>query len=190
MGKYKCKRILIIISLLLFISSLATACSLHLISSIPAKQTPTNASICLPLPKGFDESSLVGTWVGKYFGTTDELIVRADGKYKQIYSSGTLKFESDWQNWQLEHDIDGYVRLHFIGMRRCDDTDSVCDNPGGGLPTGVVAINPCTSEYITYSNEVILFVAGYYGNVPRGIVLWQAKIAGSDWNFGYQLQGK
>jgi hypothetical protein len=188
--KNKVTPVLIIISLLLFLSVFATACLPHLFNLLPARQTPTNPSICLRLPKGIDESSLVGTWIGKHFGATDELIIRADGTYKQIYSEGTMKFESDWQKWWLEYAVDDTIRLHLSGMRRCDDTDSTCNNPGGGLPAGVVAINPCTPEYITYSKEVILFVSGYSKNVPRGIVLWQAKIAGSDWNFAYQLQGK
>jgi len=143
---------------------------------------------CPPLPKTYTESDLIGTWIGKYFGNTDELIIRADGKYKQIYTNETLSFESDWQEWHTEYDPNGYVRLHLAGMRRCDDTDSTCNNPGGGLPSGVVAINPCEPEYIFYANEVILFVTGFSSDVPRGIVLWQARIAGSDFTYGYRLE--
>src|SRR6266487_3959444 len=76
---------------------------------------------CPPLPSSFTESDLVGTWIGKYFQSTDKLIIHADGTYKQIYSSDPpINFGSDWQKWYVEYDKDGYVRLHLAGMRRCD----------------------------------------------------------------------
>jgi len=153
--------------------------------------TPTETkavSACIPLPESFRESDLIGTWIGKYFGNVDKLVIRADGMYKQIFSSDSLNFESEWQTWSFEYTPNGFGRLHLHGMRRCDDTDSICNNPGGGLPLGEVAINPCESEYISYQGEVILFVTGSTNNVPKGIVLWQARLAGSDWTWGYQLQ--
>jgi hypothetical protein len=151
--------------------------------------TGTDEAVACPaLPQSFEESDLVGTWVGRYFGDIDKLIIQADGTYKQIFSSDSLDFESEWQGWSFEYDPNGYGRLHLEGMRRCDDTDSICNNPGGGLPLGEVAINPCESEYVDHSNEVVLFVTGYSNDVPRGIVLRQTRLAGSDWNWGYQLQ--
>src|SRR5258706_14898634 len=58
---------------------------------------------CPLLPKDFSESDLVGTWIGEYFGSIDKLVIRADGTYKQIYSSAPpINFESDWQKWYLE----------------------------------------------------------------------------------------
>lgn len=143
--------------------------------------------VCVPLPENFKETDLVGTWEGRYFGYVDKLIIRADGTYKQIFSSDSLNFESDWQEWSFEYQSDGLGRLILAGMRRCDGTDSICDNPGGGLPPSEVAINPCKTEYISYTGEVILFVTGSNNNVPKEIVLRQAKLAGSDWSWGYQF---
>jgi hypothetical protein len=178
-----------LIALLITLGGIGTGCVFHLGNPQAIKSTPTEIHYCRPIPDGFTESDLIGNWIGKYFGNVDELIIRADGTYKQVYSSDTLKFESEWQKWKLEYAADDTVRLHLSGMRRCDDTDSVCNLPGGGLG-GTMAINPCTYQYITYTDEVILFVSGFDKKVPRGIVLWQAKIAGSDWNFAYQLQSK
>jgi hypothetical protein len=149
-----------------------------------------NTHTCTPLPKGFKDSDLVGTWIAKYFGgdAIDKLTIKADGTYKQIYSYGSTNFENDWQKWWIKYDSDGYIRLHLAGMRRCDDVESICNTLGGGLPAGEVAINPCKPEYIDYSNEIILFVTGYPVDVPRGIVLWQARLAGSDWDYVFRLQ--
>jgi hypothetical protein len=154
-----------------------------------SQATATNA--CIPLPKGFEESELVGTWVGNYFGNIDKLVIRADGRYKQIYSDGalnTLSFTSDWQRWHIEYDSAGHARLHLDRLRRCDGTDAECNTPGGGLPAGSVAIDPCKPEYVNEVGEVVLFVTGQSGTVPRGLVLLQARLAGSDWNWSYQLQ--
>jgi hypothetical protein len=147
------------------------------------------APACPPLPKDFTESDLIGTWIGNYFGSIDKLKIRADGTYKQIYSSEPpINFESDWQKWHIEYDNSGYVRLHLAGMRRCDGTDTECNDPGGGLPTDSPAVNPCTPEWLKFDDEVILFVAGTTKNVPKGIVLRQARLAGSDWTYSFSLE--
>lgn len=144
-------------------------------------------STCSPLPSDFEESFLLGTWIAEYFDDTDTLIINSDHTYKQIFNSSSLSFESDWQDWYIEYSPQGYGELHLTGMRRCDDTNRICNTVGGGLPIGEKAINPCTSEYITYSNEVVLYITGYSRDVPRGIVLRQARLAGSDWEYGFKL---
>jgi hypothetical protein len=144
-------------------------------------------SACPPLPSDFEESFLIGTWIAEYFDDTDTLIINPDHTYKQIFNSNSLSFESDWQDWYFEYSPQGYGELHLTGMRRCDDTNRICNTIGGGLPIGERAINPCTSVYITYSDEVVLFITGYSGDVPRGIVLRQARLAGSDWEYGFKL---
>lgn len=156
------------------------------------KETPIDKPVCPPLPDKFSDTDLVGTWVAEYFGgdAIDKLVIRADGTYQQIFSSNWLNFQSDWKNWRLESRPDGFVLLHLDGMRRCDDVESICSNPGGGLPNDEVAINQCNEGnegYISYSGEVILFVTGYARDVPREIVLRQARLAGSDWTYSFRL---
>jgi hypothetical protein len=143
---------------------------------------------CPPLPKNFTESELVGTWIGNYFGNVDKLTIRADGTYKQNYSGDYINFESDWQKWHVEYDKDGYARLHLAGMRRCDGLDSECNDPGGGLPSDSPAVNPCTPEWIALNDEVILFVTGTTSDAPLGIILRQARLAGSDWTYTFRLE--
>jgi len=166
----------------LFVTIGAIACQFFGLNDVQDDTLP-----CPPLPENFKEADLVGSWVANYFENTDRLDINANGTYKQVYSSSTLSFENNVEDWYIEYTPEEYALLHLRGMRRCDDIASICNTSGGGLPTNVVAINPCTSEYLTYSNEVILFVTGYSKDLPRGIVLRHAKLAGSDWTFGFKL---
>lgn len=144
---------------------------------------------CPPLPDNFSKDYLVGTWIGRYFESTERLMVKEDGTYKQLYSNDFFNFESDWQKWYIEHDPSGYIRLHMIGMRRCDGLESECNDPGGGLPKGTLVINPCENTSMIYpDDEIILFVTGSYSDVPRGIMIQQAALAGSDWSYTFRLE--
>ena len=66
------------------------------------------AQNCDPLPSSFNEENLAGTWQAEYFGglASDLLIIREDGKFKQILTSEPRNLESEWQNWWLEFDDD------------------------------------------------------------------------------------
>jgi hypothetical protein len=160
-----------------------SGCQAHRPADVPPHHT------CPPLPDSFTSSDLVGTWKAEYFGglATDLLIIREDGTYKQIYQSDPLGFESDWQPWWLDRDSEGYALLHLEGMRRCDDLETICNNPGGGLPSGELAINICKDEYIAYSGEVVLFVFASPLR-PRGLELFHARLAGSDWTYSFALE--
>ncbi len=162
----------------------------YFLSFYPGGNQKAEVSACPSLPKDFTESDLVGTWVGKYFQSTDKLIIREDGTYQQIYSSDPPRnFESEWQKWYTEYDSSGYLRLHLVGMRRCDGLNSECNNPGGGLPPGTEVFNPCTETSMFYpQNEVIVFVTGSLSDVPRGIMFQQATLVGSDWSYTFRLE--
>jgi hypothetical protein len=158
---------------------------------IPDKISGENSisPACRPLPSDFTEGDLVGTWIAEYRGGLgiDLLIIDQGGLYKQIYSSEIINFESDWLKWSLEYDPEGYAILHLTGMRRCDDFEFICNDPGGGLPDGEIAINQCKGGYLTYSDEVILFVTGV-PKFSRGIELQHARLAGSEWSYGFRLE--
>src|SRR5512143_1091071 len=85
--------------------------------------TRTTTANCPALPENFKESDLIGTWTASYTLDTDTLVLREDGKYKQIYDNpkADFHFESDWQTWWVEYRDVGYLWLHMEGMRRCDD---------------------------------------------------------------------
>lgn len=180
-----------VISIIVVLAGFVIACSCLTILSRYANPNriavTTEVPTCPELPDNFSESNLIGTWTGRYFGNVDRLIIRADGTYKQIYSAEGLNFESNWETWYIEYDPQGYARLHLAGMRRCDGLDSVCNDPGGGLPNGEQALNPCESGPLSFEDEVILFVIGTTSDVPREILLLQAKIGGSEWTYTFRL---
>ena len=145
---------------------------------------------CLPLPNDFNELDLVGTWKANYFGDVDKLIIREDGTYKQIFISEYINFESDWNEWYISSEREGYIRLHLIGMRRCggETIESECNDPNGGLPGSSEAINPCVPAFVTMNDEVVVFVTGTNRDVPRGIILKHARLAGSSWTYSFSLE--
>ena len=183
-------KIIIGIATVLVLPIVMCVMCLGISSLISFYRTEQEAKIpaCPPLPTSFTESDLVGTWIGNYFGNIDKLIIRADGTYKQVYSGDYVNFESDWQKWYIEYDKDGFVRLHLEGMRRCDGLDSECNDPGGGLPSGTIAVNPCLPGEVVLNDEVILFVTGSLSDVPLGIMFQQARLAGSDWTYTFRLE--
>lgn len=67
------------------------------------------------------DADLVGTW-GLSYGRQgkDRLCLRADGTFKQIYTSTFIegyRFETPWEQWWLERFSDGTVRLHLQSAR-------------------------------------------------------------------------
>lgn len=179
-----------IISIILLIPFLGITSCLVAPNTPLSNEQESDVPVCTPLPATFSKTDLIGTWVAKYSGgdSTDKLEIRANGTYKQIFSStGDINFESDWMNWTIEYHPDGYALLHLEGMRRCDGTLHTCNDPGGGLPNGDIVLNQCAGGALTYSDEVILFVTGYPTDVPKGIVLRHAKDA-SDWNYIFTFE--
>jgi hypothetical protein len=80
-----------------------------------------NTHPCQP-PEGFSEELLVGTWGAGYYRDpkrSDTLIIREDGKYKQIIQLEVpeYEYESDWQPWRIEYLQNGTIYLHLTGMR-------------------------------------------------------------------------
>jgi hypothetical protein len=123
---------------------------------------------CPVPPKALGEEDLIGTWVADYAnGNIDKIIIKDDGTYKQIFSStaSDLSFESSWQKWWIEQKDHGYLYLHLEGMKRCDDLETICKYPNGGLnPDHDRAIDYCDNLSITMENQIILIVTGtqYY----------------------------
>lgn len=152
----------------------------------------TKTYSCPVLPPTFKENDLVGTWVASYrLNDRDILTFKQDGTYKQIYDDqgAGQRYESDWQEWWVEHRESGYIRLHLKGMRRCDGPNSICEREGGGIDPQILwAIDYCENEVVEMPDEVVLIVTGTKDDVPRGIILRQARLAGSEWTWSFQFQ--
>ncbi len=100
---------------------------LVLCSCLTCRMTP--ASTAEPAysepPPTFQDTNLVGTWEAHYCGFgiewgDDELVLRADGTFKQIYHDRTVEgyvYETPWNEWWVERFPDGRIRVHLQGAR-------------------------------------------------------------------------
>ena len=116
-----------------------------------------NAARCPPIPKGFSEADLVGTWVAGRPRHSDTLVIKADGTYKQIVhvdfaEKSPLNYESDWQRWHLEYS-NGFAYLHLDGMRFCGMNSEISCNERNSD-----GYDFCQDETIDMLNEGILIV--------------------------------
>jgi hypothetical protein len=91
-----------------------------------------------PLPTDFTESDLWGTWRASYgAGSTDTIVLRQDGLFKQIYqdpSESGYSYETPWAPWWLEYLPSGSVRIHLQGARFFPDGAMIAELDGWGLP--------------------------------------------------------
>lgn len=130
---------------------------------------------CLLPPDGFSETDLVGTWIATRLPSTDTLVIRADGTYKQIIHIETpdVDYESGWLSWRLEYSESGSPYLHMEDLRLCAYLPDVmnCEQSGGG---DFYFYDFCRDESFQMSDEGTLIVLGTsprYPQPPRGIHL-------------------
>lgn len=143
---------------------------------------------CLPPPLDFSEADLVGTWYNnEKLGDTDTLIIREDGKYKQILhlESRAFDYESDWQTWRIEYAESGIPSLHLEGLRVCAYFREMdCDVVGGGEG---IWYDFCQEKWFPMSGEGTLMVLGVgedFKQPPRGIELvLLSKYIESTWRY-------
>jgi len=115
-----------------------------------------------PIPqKGFSEANLVGTWMARRLESTDTLIIRTDGTYKQIIhlENPTVDYESEWLTWWLEYSENGVPYLHMENLRLCAYLPDImdCEQIGGGE---FYFYDFCREESVPMVNEGILIVLG------------------------------
>ena len=122
------------------------AISLACVSNTPAPREGETVGGCTILPKGFSQADLVGTWVAGSYGypkSSDTLIIRSDGRYKQIIhlEFGSVEYESDWQAWSFEYRDNGTGYLHLDDYRTCAaNTEESCEWVNAGkIPLPAIA---------------------------------------------------
>jgi hypothetical protein len=159
----------------------ALAFSFLLMAACSSKAVPTIlASNCPPLPHEISNADLVGTWAAEYGAATDTIAIAPDGTFRQSYfrHSDSYTFTSDGR-WRLEaRDSSGHY-LHLEGMRRCDDTDELCAQPGGGSGSHPW-FDFCEGRYLTLPHEVVLLVTGegqIQGVSPSPAGIWLRHLA-------------
>ena len=148
---------------------------------------------CLPPPENFTEQDIIGSWTSytTFAGTTDTLIFREDGKYKQIVHIETpnIDFEGEWNDWWIEFSDHERPRIylekwHSCGLSELNDKD--CAKTGWGEGNWH---DFCDDEWVDIANTdmAILLVI----SVPKselattGIALM--LYADSESSYGYWL---
>jgi hypothetical protein len=151
-----------------------------------------NAYSCPALPANFKETDLIGTWTVSYsLNDKDILILKEGGIFKQIYDDpdANQRYESNWQEWWIEYRESGYLRLHLKGMRRAGEIESIFNRENGGIdPELFTAIDYCENDVIEMPDEIVLVVTGSREDTPRGIVLRQTRLAGTEWTWSFRFQ--
>ena len=127
-------------------------------------------------PITFQDFDLVGTWEARYMEWgVDELTLRADGTFKQIYKDRNVKdyvFETPWSEWWVERFPDGRVRLHLQGARyykvginvaeldgmRHPCPENLPDCWGGLEPPPHNFYDPINKEFVQMVGELVLNV--------------------------------
>jgi hypothetical protein len=179
------------ITLFLILNLLLACQSIHKIAVQPTNENTWKLS-CPPLPSTFQESDLIGTWVASYsLNDKDILTLKEDGTYKQVYDDpdSGQRYESGWQKWWIEQRDSGFIRLYLKGMRRAGEIESIFNRAGGGIdPDIFTAIDYCEGEIVAMPDEIVLIVTGAKNEVPRGIILRQTRLAGSEWTWSFELQ--
>lgn len=156
-------------------------------------QSNDNESFCTLPPETFKESDLIGTWYAGHSMRNDTLILREDGKYKQIINvqnpEYNYEYESDWRDWWVEDRGSGTPYLHLDRMHLCVyHIGRDCEVEGGG-PGGWHDF--CEKRSVVMPGEGILPVLGIqegFVQPPRGIKLvpFVLDIPGS--GFSYRLK--
>lgn len=163
--------------------------------STTAPQANETVGGCTMLPEKFSESDLVGTWVSRksVSKTSDTLIIREDGAYKQIITLEyqSIEYESDWQAWWFEYRDNGTGYLHLDDYRVCAvNTSYSCEWVNDGKrPYADV----CEGQWIDPdppAGEIILVVRGIPGSSvenrshPFVLTLFQG-FESSPWSYGF-----
>jgi hypothetical protein len=130
-------------------------------------------------PPSFNETDLIGTWVGKPgTATFTTLTLYDDHTYKQIYKDPyiNLVYESEGKpKWRLELRESGIHLLHLEKMKDCDNNLSSCEKNIETKPAPVLWGDPCEGTLIKQNEEVILLITGipkdWAEKFPRNILL-------------------
>jgi hypothetical protein len=136
-------------------------------------------------PEGFEESSLVGTWVAHYSAGpgVDTLVLRADGTFQQTFQHRTIegyRFETPWNRWWMERFPDGRARLHLQGARfyarGVDTAEREGKQPYEFGPGLEYFWDPIALDFVTMVGELVLNVQNESTN---GLVMLN-MLVGSD----------
>lgn len=154
--------------------------------------SPESTWRCEPIPSTFSEFDLIGSWKAVYGegSISDTVILREDGKYKQIFVNEVTgySYESQWNEWWLESRKSGGIYVHFEQMLYCEFQDN-CEKPQDVIGEAYF-YDYCEDRYLQMESERILALAGskpydVFEESPKGIVLRHMRPPGSEGPYYY-----
>lgn len=157
--------------------------------------TDNGRDSCTPLPDGFSEDGLVGTWVARSASqhTSDTLVINSNGTYKQIIQTenmGPLEYEG---HWRFEYRKNGTGYLHMHGFRICAaNPEDSCEWLNNGKTPWADACEGQWMDPAPSKGEIVLVVHGYAflssdEQVPHPISLTLFRgFESSPWSYSFQ----
>jgi len=124
--------------------------------------------------EGFDERMLTGTWRAGLGESTDTIVFREAGFYRQSTHVEALGFdrETDWQRWTVSYGRSGIPHIHMEGMRLCVTYNlPTCQSTGGGSASWW---DFCENQMVKMPDGGILLAIGVpegFAAPPRGFSL-------------------
>jgi hypothetical protein len=139
----------------------------------------------LPPPATLDDEDLAGTWETHYGRSVDTLILRSDGTFKQVYTSGYVEgyvYETGWESWGMQRLGDGRVRLRLEGARFYADGIAIAEEGGWGDGSGSF-YDPITIRPVDMNGKLLLNVRL---DPDRELILYQMWSTGDQ---GFAMTG-
>jgi hypothetical protein len=104
---------------------------------------------------------LEGVWEAQYGVGTDKIILKEDGRFKQIYQDHIDQnyiFETPWNNWHIERMSNGFTRIHLEGGRYYLAGNDFADIEGKKVFGTSSLYDPFSQGFVTIEDELILVV--------------------------------
>jgi hypothetical protein len=162
----KANRGLIALAVLALLVGPACTCVQFMVPLVPQDPICVEAPYSDPPPQLHD-ADLVGGWSTAYDGATDQLIIRADGTFKQVYEERIAvvvrlhRFETCWNPWWVERSPDGRIRVHLEGARYYPRGSGIAELDGmgyGPAPLPWLFHDPFADEYVEMVGKLVLNV--------------------------------
>ncbi len=126
-------------------------------------------------PSNFKVNDLVGRWKAVYGNNrVDNLIIKENGTYKQIYSEPNgYNYEGSWNKWYIEYGNKNKIYLHLENMVFFPLGREWSQNGSQNLFSDIQPFyNPDEDTSVKMINEIILRIHWVEGRwAPRNLIL-------------------
>lgn len=153
-----------LLAAVVLVAAPACTCGWLLAPFVPREAICVEAPYSNP-PPGLEGTDLAGKWEARYDVGVDQLILRADGTFKQIYEERigyvvrVYSYQTPWNHWWVEDTADGGVRLHLEGARYYFRGRSIAQRDGMSFPPYAMPwdfYDPFADEYMEMVRKLTL----------------------------------